>query len=341
MRSNSVGMSELRRRACVVLAALLFDAVLGDPPSRFHPVAWMGAWNSFFLGRAPQGSDAASFLYGGGTTAAGAALAWLVGRWLGRQLRARRCGWLVEAAVLSLVLAWRGLMCAGGAVAEALEDGDLRAARRQLGRHLVSRDVTQLDERLVAAATIESLAENSSDSVVAPLLWYGLGGLPAGLVYRFLNTADAQLGYRDPARVWLGKCAARLDDLANLIPSRLTALLIVAAAPFAGSKRGPAWRTWRLDARRTASPNAGHPMSAAAGALGVELEKSGQYRLGEGLPQPRADDIRRGQRLLSASIVFGVLMAGIALLLTSIVRACCAQHCATRAPQRARETENG
>ena len=123
---------------------------------------------------------------------------------LGRKLRAWPYGWLVEAAVLSLMLAWRGLMRAGGAVAQELEDGDLRAARCQLGRHLVSRDVSQLDEGLVAAAAIESLAENSSDSVVAPLFWYGLGGLPAALAYRFLNTADAQMGYRDPAREWLG-----------------------------------------------------------------------------------------------------------------------------------------
>jgi len=239
------------------------------------------------------------------------------------------------------MLAWRGLMRAGGAVAQELEDGDLRAARCQLGRHLVSRDVSRLDEGLVAAAAIESLAENTSDSVVAPLFWYGLGGLPAALVYRFLNTADAQMGYRDPAREWLGKCAARLDDLANLIPSRLTALLIVAAAPFAGGSRGTARRTRRLDARRTASPNAGHPMSAAAGALGIELEKRGQYRLGEGLPQPRPHDIRRSQKLLSASIVLGVLTAVSALFLTSIVRECFASHYAVRASQAARETENG
>ncbi len=341
IRQDSVGGSRLRRRTFVVVAALLFDAVLGDPPSRFHPVAWMGAWNGFFLGRAPQGSDAVSLLYGAGTTAAGAALAWLGGRWLGRKLRAWPYGWLVEAAVLSLVLAWRGLMRAGGAVAQELEDGDLRAARRQLGRHLVSRDVSRLDEGLVAAAAIESLAENTSDSVVAPLFWYGLGGLPAALVYRFLNTADAQMGYRDPAREWLGKCAARLDDIANLIPSRLTALLIVAAAPIAGGSRGTARRTRRLDARRTASPNAGHPMSAAAGALGIELEKRGQYRLGEGLPQPRPHDIRRSQKLLSASIVLGVLTAVSALFLTSIVRESCASHYAVRASQAARETENG
>ncbi len=231
-------------------------------------------------------------------------------------------------------------MRAGGAVRDELERGDLAAARRELGLHLVSRDVTELDEGLIAAAAIESLAENTSDSVVAPLFWYGFGGLPAVLVYRFLNTADAQLGYRDPKREWLGKCAARLDDLTNLIPSRLTALLIVAAAPFAGGSSGLARRVWRQDACKTASPNAGHPMSAAGGALGVVLKKEGQYQLGAGLRTPTADDIRRGQRLLSASIILGLVTAGSAFVLASKVRACFARQSAASAPGQARETEN-
>ena len=314
--AESVGEKEVWSRAGAALTALVLDVCLGDPPSRFHPVAWMGAWNGFFLRRAPKGSDSVSFLYGAATTAAGVALAWLVSNWLARYMRGWRFGWLVDGAVLSLLLSWRGLMRAGEAVAEALDRGDLPAARRHLGRHLVSRDVSQLDEGLVAAA-IESLAENTSDSAVAPLFWYGLGGLPVVLVYRFLKTADAQLGYRDPEREWLGKCAARLDDLANLIPSRLTALLIVAAAPFAGGSSGQARRVWRRDAGATASPNAGHPMSAAAGALGVELEKEGQYRLGEGLRTPTAEDIRRGQRLLAGSILLGLLTAATAMLFSA------------------------
>ena len=164
---------------------------------------------------------------------------------------------------------------------------------------------------------------------------------PAVLVYRFLNTADAQMGYRDPAREWLGKCAARLDDLANLIPSRLTALLIVASAPIAGGKWGLAGRIWRRDARKTASPNAGQPMSAAAGGLGVELEKKGQYRLGEGLRSPKVHDIRRGQRLFGASIVLGVVAAGSALFLAAIVKGYFASNAAEGAPNATREAESG
>ena len=323
------------------VVALLLDAWLGDPPSRFHPVAWMGRWIGVIRQGAPQGSAAASLVYGAVTTGASAGLLGLGGYWLARQLRVRRYGWLFEAAVLSLLLAWRGLMRAGEAVARNLDQDNLAAARHQLGWHLVSRDVSQLDGSLVAAATIESLAENSSDSVVAPLFWFGVGGLPGALVYRFLNTADALLGYRDPEREWLGKSAARLDDIANLIPARLTALLIIASASIAGGRSCRAWRVWKRDACKTAIPNAGHPMSAAAGALGVVLEKTGHYRLGEGLAGATAEDIRRGKRLFSGSILLGLLGVAAAVLIRSGIRTMAASWSGSEAARRAREVENG
>ena len=187
---------------------------------------------------------------------------------------------MVEGAILSQLLAWRGLMRASEAVAQPLAEGKLDEARRQLGWHLVSRDVSQIDESLIAAATIGSLAENCSDSVIAPLFWYGVGGLPAAAVYRFLNTVDALIGYRDPEREWLGKAAARADDLANLVPSRLTALLIVAAAALAGGSSVGAWRIWRRDAGQTDSPNAGQPMSAAAGGAWCSAGEGGEVPAG-------------------------------------------------------------
>ena len=290
---------------------------------------------------APQGGAAASLVYGALTTAASVGLLGLGGQWLSRQLRFRWQGWLVEAAILSLLLAWRGLMRAGEDVARQIDRGNLPEARRQLGWHLVSRDVSQLDESQIAAATIESLAENSSDSIVAPLFWFGAGGLPAALVYRFVNTADALLGYRDPEREWLGKSAARLDDIANLIPSRLTALLIIVGAPIATGNRARAWRIWRRDARKTASPNAGQPMSAAAGALGVVLEKTGHCRLGKGLPRPTAQDIRRGRRLFSGSILLGLLAAVAITLVNSGIRASVEQCSEPGAAQRPKGVQNG
>lgn len=308
------------RRALAASLALLIDAWLGDPPSRFHPVAWMGSWIAALRKRAPHGSALASFFYGAAVVGGSAGLLGLGGVWITRHLQRWRFGWLVEGAKLSQLLAWRGLMRAGEAVAQPLAEGKLDEARRQLGWHLVSRDVSQLDESLIAGATIGSLAENCSDSVVAPLVWYGVGGLPAAAVYRFLNTADALIGYRDLEREWLGKAAARADDLANLVPSRLAALLIVAAAALAGGSSVGAWRIWRRDAGQTDSPNAGQPMSAATGALGVVLEKVGGYRLGDGLAQPAADDIGRARRLLSVSLLLGTVAAGAAVFISSARR---------------------
>ena len=307
-----------QRRVLAVAAALLIDAVLGDPSSRFHPVAWMGSWIGIVRKQAPRRGAMASFFYGAAAIGGSACLLGLIGRWCSGSLQHWGLGWLAEGAVLSQLIAWRGLMRAGKAVARPLEEGDLGEARRQLGWHLVSRDVTELDGGLVAAATIESLAENSSDSVIAPLFWYGTGGLPAALVYRFVNTADAMLGYRDAEREWLGKSSARADDLLNLIPARLTALLIVAGAALGGGSAGQARRIWRRDGLKTASPNAGQPMSAAAGALGVELEKVGQYRLGEGLAKPGARDIWRAARLLTVSMMLGIAIGAGALMLGGI-----------------------
>lgn len=303
-----------RRRALAVLSAVLADAMLGDPPSRFHPVAWMGSWIGLLRKMAPQRGPLADLLYGAAAIGVSALALWLAGRRLTRHLARWRWGWLAEGALLSQLIAWRSLMRAGDAVARPLERGDLGEARRQLGWHLVSRDVSRLDRSLVAAATIESLAENSSDSVIAPLFWYGIGGLPAALVYRFLNTADALLGYRDEEHEWLGKSAARADDAVNLAPARLTALLIVAGAALGGGNGGTAWRIWRRDGGKTASPNAGQPMSAAAGGLEVVLEKVGHYRLGEGLAKPQAADIGRASRLLSVSIFLGIAVGVAAAL---------------------------
>jgi len=303
-----------RRRGLAVLTAVVVDALLGDPPSRFHPVAWMGSWIGVLRRRAPRRGPLAELLYGAAGMGASVTALWLVGRWVAGLLQRWRLGWLVEGAVLSQLIAWRGLMRAGAEVAGALERGDLGEARRQLGWHLVSRDVSALDGGLVAAGTIESLAENSSDSVIAPLFWYGIGGLPAALAYRFLNTADAVLGYRDAEREWLGKSAARGDDLVNLAPARLTALLIVGGAGIGGGNSGSAWRIWRRDGGKTASPNAGQVMSAAAGALEVELEKVGHYRLGEGLRKPGAGDIRRAGRLLSICVFLGIGVGAAAAL---------------------------
>ena len=183
-------------------------------------------------------------------------------------------GWLLKTS-----FAVRALLSAAEKVRVPLQEGDLTAARAALGS-LVSRNVTTLSPPLLAAAVIESVAENASDAVAAPILFYMLGGLPAVFAYRALNTLDSMWGYHGDRYEYLGKAAARADDLANLLPARLTGLALVAASFLTGHSAAGAWRTMWRDHRKTASPNAGWPMSAMAGALGVELEKVGHYRLG-------------------------------------------------------------
>jgi len=213
----------------------------------------------------------------------------------------------IEGGALKPFFALRMLVDAGRAVRQALERDDLSTARQAL-QSLVSRDRSQLTAELVAAAAIESLAENLSDSIVAPLFYYALAGLPGAALYRLYNTFDSMLGYHGRYE-YLGKAAARLDDALNLLPARLTALLIIVGAPLFAGDRGRAWRIWRRDARRTASPNAGQPMAAAAGALGVQLEKVGHYVLGDNERAATAHDIRRAERMVERIGVGVILLA--------------------------------
>jgi adenosylcobinamide-phosphate synthase len=290
-----------------LLLAVMLDLIFGDPPNRFHPVAWMGSLIAAGERHAPQ-SPRSAFAWGAMIVIGGAvtmaALGWAI-EWKLRELpTVVAC--CLEAVVLTTMFSIRGLVRAAGAVREALARGDLPEARALVSRHLVSRDTRELDDHGVAAATIESAAENASDSVVAPLFYFVLAGLAGVLAYRFVNTADAMLGYHNDRYEWLGKTAARLDDVLNFIPARLTALLMLLAAPIVGGSLGRGWNVWRSDARRTLSPNAGHPMSAAAGVLGVELEKVDHYCLGAGQRAADWHDIDRMIALFYATVALAV-----------------------------------
>lgn len=296
--------------------ALLIDLTLGDPPNRWHPVAWMGLVIVRAKRHVPRQGHLHPFLYGLTLDLVGGSIVAVLGRQAERIAhRILMPGVLAESFLLKSAFAVRSLTRAAGEVHCALAKSDLPEARRLVRWHLVSRETASLSEELVAAATIESVAENASDSFVAPIFYYTLFGLPGTFAYRFLNTADAMLGYRDPGHEWLGKAIAWLDDIVNFIPARLTAALLMVAAWLCGEDAAGAWRIWRRDAGRTASPNAGHPMSAMAGALGVELEKEGVYRLGEGSSRPTAAHIPRAVRLMQRTLGLAALLASVGLLL--------------------------
>ena len=219
-------------------------------------------------------------------------------------------GLLLEALVLTCTLSIRGLVSAAHSVAVHLAHDDLAAARHAVGYHLVSRPTAGLAEAQVASATIESVAENLTDSLVAPVCCFLVGGLAGAAVYRVLNTADAMLGYREGPFEHFGKCAARLDDLVNLIPARIAGLSLVAGAALVGENARGALAILRRDRRRTASPNAGWTMAAMAGALDVTLEKPTAYRLGDGA-LPTAGDIERSVKVLlaGAAVSLGLVIA--------------------------------
>jgi adenosylcobinamide-phosphate synthase len=299
------------------LLALVIDSLFGDPPNAYHPVAWMGSGIGAARKRAPKTDVRRQLGYGGLIALGGAGLAagmgWLVA-WLVRLLP-KPLNWLGEAVALKLMLSVGGLTQAATEIQTALEADDLPEAQRLTGWHLVSRDTSELTASQVAAAAVESVAENTSDSILAPLFYYTLFGLPGAFAYRFANTADAMLGYRDAEREWLGKIPARLDDLLNLIPARLTALLFIFVTRLNGGNVTRAFTIWRRDRGKTESPNAGHPMSASAGALGVELEKVGHYKLGEGQRLPQAEDIGRAVRLMRTAAFLAAGLFGIISLL--------------------------
>jgi adenosylcobinamide-phosphate synthase len=300
-----------------IALALTFDLVFGDPPNRFHPTAWMGNLIAFLMRFCPRGNRFAEFMFGIFIIFVGATLSALAGFASAyfadyalriANLQSPIYQSLIIALFLKLTISLRGLDRAAREVQSMLEKNDLPEARRLLSWHLVSRDTSQLSESQVAAAAIESVAENSSDGIVAPLFFFALGGLPAAFAYRFINTADSMLGYHDAEREWLGKFPARLDDALNFIPARLTGFFIMLSAPFCGASLTGAWRIMLRDSRQTASPNAGIPMSAMAGALNVELEKIGLYKLGEGLRFPSITDLVRARYVLMTTVFLAVFV---------------------------------
>ena len=287
--------------AAALWLALAIDRWLGEPPTRWHPVVWMGQYLGWIGSRiAPpvakaKPRDLSLFLIGALTWCVGAMCVGMVAAGVQAAMVQWLPAWALAMAMafaLKPLFAWRMLHDEVLAVEAAL-GVSLDAGRAQLAR-LVSRDVRALSEREVRESAIESLAENLNDSLVAPLFWFVLLGLPGAAVYRFANTADAMWGYRGERNgrdwTWFGKWAARTDDVLSWLPARLTAGLLALAA----------WR-WPAgiarEARRTPSPNSGWPMAAMALLLGVRLAKPGVYALNAEGRQAEAADTRRTAQL--------------------------------------------
>jgi adenosylcobinamide-phosphate synthase len=319
----------------LLVAGLVIDALFGDMPAIFryvpHPVILAGRAIAFFdsklnreirseASRRERGIVTVTVLVGGAA---------LLGLIVERVCRGTLVGSVVEAVLIAVLVAQRSLYEHVAAVATALSTSGLNSGREAV-RHIVGRDPMSLDVHGVARAAIESLAENFSDGVVAPVVWYLLLGLPGLFVYKMANTLDSMIGHRTPHYRAFGWAAARLDDVLNTVPAPLSGLLLAMAAIFAKNCRpGHALVIMLRDGRKHHSPNAGWPESAMAGALGLALAGPRRYPeglvadpwLGDGSARAGVSDILRGLQLyrlacfLEAGSLMGAWLAAHATLL--------------------------
>jgi adenosylcobinamide-phosphate synthase len=298
-----------------MISAVILDLLIGDPRWLPHPVIYMGRLITVLekaLHRLVQNEMLGGVLLLAMTIGitCGVAVAFLKGAYAVSPYM----GFTVAVLLSWTCLAARSLHRESRLVADALVRGDLAAARKNLS-YIVGRDTAGLDEAEVWRATVETVAENTSDGVIAPLFYLCLGGPVLALAYKAVNTLDSMVGYRNERYLHFGRASARFDDLANYIPARLTGLLIVAATPLTGLSGSSAWRIMRRDGRNHSSPNSGIPEAAAAGALGVRLGGTNVY---SGIPVAKPT-IGDAVRTLSFSAWRGAvrLMYGAEMLLVA------------------------
>ena len=309
----------------LMLAALAVEVTLGWPDALYrrigHPVVWFGALVSRadrWLNR-PGTIRPVRILAGGFAAVLLIAVAAATGLLIEAFLPAGPLGWAAAAMIASSLLAARSLSQHVGAVAEAFDERGTAAARICVAR-IVGRRTEEMDEPAIVRAALESLAENTSDGVTAPLFWGALFGFPGLFAYKAINTLDSMIGHRTSRHEAFGKVAARLDDLANWLPARITGMIFLLMA---GS--GTALRVMMRDAPRHRSPNAGWPEAAMAGALHVRLSGPRRYEsrmsddpwLNAGRPDPRTPDIARGLALYRKALAASAVLLGLVGLLAS------------------------
>jgi adenosylcobinamide-phosphate synthase len=299
----------------LIAVALAFDLITGDPAWMPHPVQMIGAAISFGE-RILRRGDPPRDLRNGTVLAISTIIIAAFCTWTTIAI-AHRMG-APAGAIAATVIAWttlalRGLDDAARALESALESNDEHAARLALPA-LVGRDPNVLDRQAMIRATVESVAENTSDGVIAPMLFLFVGGPVGAIAYKAINTLDSMVGYRDERNLYFGRAAARMDDAANYLPARLTALCMIVAAQFVNGRARQAWMVCRADARKHASPNAGFPETAAAGALGIllggnaiyggEVEQRATMGIDERMPQVADIAKARAMMRIATAIAF-------------------------------------
>ncbi len=303
-----------------VLCGFLLDCLLGDPEKMPHPVIWMGKaifhlekWLRRRLPQTPEGELTGGIIL---------AITLLVSTLL---ISGGLCGllwWIHPLLGLALQILWcwqalamRCLAKESSNVYRCLKTEGLEAGRNAVSR-IVGRDTAQLSEQGVIKATVETVAENFSDGVLAPLLYMLIGGAPLALTYKAINTMDSMVGYKNDKYLYFGRAAAKLDDVANYIPSRIAALLWIVVSPLAGGNISNAWKIWRRDRRNHSSPNSAQTESACAGSLGIQLAGPACYfgkrlekpYIGDAVREIELEDILRSNRIMIVASVVGVVV---------------------------------
>lgn len=311
-----------------IFLALLLDLSIGDPRWLPHPVVAIGRLISLLDRRLRcnwLNERLAGILLLLLVVGSSAGITWILLQLLSSLLPL--AGWIVAILLSSTCLAARSLHKESAHVADALLEGDLPAARRYLS-YIVGRDTDELDESGIWRALVETVAENTSDGIIAPLFWLTIGGPVTAIAFKAVSTLDSMVGYRNRRYLRIGWASARMDDLLNFIPARLSALLLVLAAPLAGCSAAAAARITLRDRMNHPSPNSGHPEAAAAGALGVRLGGSARYDgivswkeyIGDNL-QPLDEHAYR--RMIKLMYITTLLMAGVCMVAALFLRGFC------------------
>jgi adenosylcobinamide-phosphate synthase len=299
-------MSEL-----IIVAAILWDFIFSEPPSYIHPTVWMGKFISGIWKIKPFNNKTGEFIWGFLIVICGVMIFGAIPYLLIRYISA----WssllmiLVSIPLLKVSFSLKYLFKSAREIRDQLNEGNLEEARRLTSYHLVSRNTDNLSPEQISSCVIESVSENITDSFTSPLFFFIIAGIPGSWAYRFINTSDAMIAYRNEEFEWGGKFTAWCDSLLNWIPARLTALMIVLSSfLYPGASGRKSWKYLVRDRHNTASPNAGWTMSAMAGALSVRLEKKSEYILGEGEDLPAVEKIDRSLGITLISLLLTLLL---------------------------------
>ena len=303
----------------ILSLAFLLDKIIGEPPSALHPTVWMGRMAEILTNRIKSGSPISEKLQGGIITISIISIFVIPSYYL--LLFSRTYLGLVPLLLISIFLfktcfAVRAMEKFTLPIAEAAQSEDYASARRFL-KKVVRRNPKDLTEQQVLSATVETIAEGTVDGATGSIFLYSLFGVLGALAYRAINTLDSTIGYKDRKHLHIGWLAAKLDTLVNYLPARITAILTILSARIVAADWKNSMKMLRRDHGKTESTNAGWPMSAMAGALGVMLEKPGNYSLGQSSRELNSDDIRTALKIMRFNVMFFVLIVAVPLLAVS------------------------